>query len=65
MYILLDDDDDGKCLPRPNRWITNLPNGVLYRAIVTLPNYMIEPDQPFEERIVFYEAPGIKIMAVT
>jgi len=47
-----------KYLPRPNRRITALANGVLYRAIVTLPNFMIEPEQPFEERIVFYEASG-------
>lgn len=47
-----------KYQPKPNNRITALANGVLYRAIVTLPNFMAERDQPYDERIVFYEAPG-------
>ncbi len=36
-----------KYLPKPNSRITELANGVLYCAIVTLPDFMTEPDPPF------------------
>ncbi len=39
--------------------ITSLGNGILHRAIVSLPPRMTEPDRPLQERIVFFEAPTV------
>lgn len=38
--------------------ITAIGNGILYRAIVSLPSHMTERDQPLQERIVFFESPS-------
>jgi len=38
--------------------ITALGNGVLHRAIVSLPQHMTERDRPLQERIVFFEVPA-------
>lgn len=46
-----------KRIPRPLA-ITSLGNGILHRAIVSLPNHMTERDRPLQERIVFFEAPS-------
>lgn len=40
--------------------ITAIGNGILYRAVVSLPSHMTERDQPLQERIVFFEAPSIE-----
>jgi hypothetical protein len=38
--------------------VTALGNGVLHRAIVSLPEHMTERDHPMQERIVFFETPS-------
>jgi hypothetical protein len=38
--------------------ITALGNGVICRAIVSLPASLTEPDRPLQERVVFFEAPA-------
>lgn len=38
--------------------ITALGNGLLHRAIVSLPQHMTERDKPLQERIVFFEVPA-------
>lgn len=35
-----------------------LGNGVLHRAIVSLPRHMTERDRPLQERFIFFEAPS-------
>lgn len=48
---------DKQILPGRRPRITELGNGKLYRAIVALPDFMTELDQPLQERVVFFEVP--------
>jgi len=41
----------------PHESIADLAAGRLRRAIVGLPKWMAEPDEPIQERIVFFESP--------
>lgn len=36
--------------------ITAIANGILYRAMVSLPTFMTDSDRPLQERVVFFES---------